>query len=387
MTYMNLHFRIHSRLSVIVTLMATAITFVLVGSCSSNTGLSSPITNTEVLPAPTPSTADLETTTEYNRVSIYQALGNKSSLAQLSLDDQYLAVTPDNNIVWVLKFPSLEHVIDISIPSSGLNYTYAIAFSHDNSFIATGGFEDRVDLFNMETGSIISSIDTEEIFPQSVSISDLIFLPGDQKLIIASNRDNGGIATWSFASHESSRYFSKPVNAIADFACEDRIVASSWPTGIRLETDQPLILLDLDTYQFTEIQVNGVVGSDVQFFDSCSKIAAIVDGVVYIIDMMDSTVTGLGALLGDALAVRMDVSQEGLLVVLASESYSFPSDTIIGPYFESDARYVLSLVDLAATEIIDQIPLVGVTDIDLTADGAYLVIASYSQPVTIWRIN
>ncbi len=371
----------------IVAPIATAIFLILVTSCSSMSIQYSKINPSEEPRFPTAETPTSEAIFETDRISIYRILEFSSKLSQFSLDDRYLATTPDNNLISVLKFPSLERVVDLIIPRSGLNGSNAIAFSQDNSLIAVGGLENRVDLLNMGTGSLIDSLNTDEVFPQPVSVSDLFFLPGEQKVIIASNKDNGGIALWSYSSHDSSRYFSKPVNSISDHACEDRIVASSWPTGIRLETDNPIILLNLETYQFTDIQLNGVVGSDVQFFSSCSKIAAIIDGVVYIIDIRDSTFTDLRDLIGDAVAVRMDVSQGGLLAILTSEAYSFPSDTIFGPYVEADARYVLSLVNLEANEIIDHIPLVGVTDIDLTADGAYLVVASHSRPVTIWRIH
>lgn len=322
-----------------------------------------------------------------DRVSNYQTLEYRSTLVQLSIDGQFLATNPDNNLIRVLKFPSLELLVDLTIPRAAVNGTQAIAFSHDNQLIAVGGLENRVDLFNLDTGSIIDSLYTEDVFSVPVMVSDLMFLPGDQNLIFASNNDNGGIASWSYTVHESSRYLTKPVQAISDIVCEDQIAALSWPTGNILETYQPLILFNLESFQFVDIQLNGVVGSSVQYFDSCSKIAAIIDGVVYVIDISDSTFIDLQDILGDELAVRLDVSSDGLLAVLTSESYLFPSDTIYDPFYKPEAKYVLSLIDVDTLEVFAQIPLFGITDIDITLDGSYLVIASLSQPLTIWKIQ
>jgi WD40 repeat protein len=309
-----------------------------------------------------------------------------SRIVRFSKGGSWLALTPDNNNVLVIDPISGETIQQLDIQSAGENGTNAIDFSQDARFIATGGLEQRVDVFELETGTLVASLDTNNVFKSSVMIYDLIFDPRDDALIIASNWDLGGIAVWDFSKGTSSLIFTKPVNSITFDPSSSLVGLATWPTGITLETEVPIVLLDIHSGTFQEVPLTGVVGFDIKFESSLSQFYMAVDGDLYIADMENKKVIKKDYDIKGAI-IKLDVSQNGTLAILSSDDYLYPRDAIFGRFVRPSVEYQISLINIIQDAVFASFDVVGVSDFDLSPDGSLLAVADMKKGVSIWEIN
>jgi WD40 repeat protein len=387
------------------------LTTVFIVSCRNN-NLSTVIPSTPTMPS-TPmlkwihsATPDLATVTPYSSPTrITRGIDEIPTdicggyLVAFSPTSRQLATMPGLLEMVYFDLETDKLIWDLEIPSSerGVNGKSIIEFSPQGDYIASGGDDLRLDIFEVSTGVIRWKILTDKIFPTNYSmkqvapISDVSFLQDGKHIILSSHAPRGGLAFINLEAGESYSIFSGRVNDFDLIPGTSNVVFSTGPVGAKLKSDTSVVIFDYEKMKIVES-----IFPELSTSDKSSSYPSNAESVSF-------SGKYIAAIIDDQLRIWDYDQHKEIQIPIPSDQFKFFTQVLFTPDGSrmitlsngpcrrlhwaplTDFNCELSIWEVGTWSIIGSEPVGEVISMDVSKDSEMLVTGSFNG-IRLWAI-